>query len=308
MTATEQIEELQELLREDPENFRARRELAVTLLESGFPKEAAQNLVFLITKLPNDDELYYYLGVAYEKQKLFNRAKESYLKAIELNSANYDSIYNLGLVYIELKDFETAIDCFEQMVSQDINDSNSYFNMGLCYLKMGDLVSSIENFQNTIDINDDDLYAHFYIGNILFEMGLFQDAKDEFKKVIELSPDYSWAYYNLACIAYEENDYEQVSLNLDKTIELNPKDEIAYINYAKLLAKMDLYEEAKTVMYSAAENCANSGQILYYAAQMAKKCGNKDDYIMFLNNALENRDTLEIDVDKVMAELERASV
>lgn len=302
----EQIEEFQELLREDSENYRVRRELAVLLLDSGFPKEAGMHIKILIEKIPDDTELYYLYGVANEKQKRFKEAKDAYLKALEINSSNADALYNLGLVYIELNDFDNGIDCFEQIVSKDENDSNSYFNLGLCYFKKENFVKAIENFQNTIDINDNDVYAHFYIGNILFEMGVFEEAKEEFNRVIEISPDYSWAYYNLACIAYEENDYQQVALNLDKTIELNHKDEKAYINYAKLLVKMDLYDDAKKVMVSAADNCSNSGQIYYYAAQMSKNYGNQEDYIGFLNNALENRDTLDVDVNKVMAELEYA--
>ena len=135
----------------------------------------------------------------------------------------------------------------------------------------------------------------------------FEDAKDEFKRVTELSSDYSWAYYNLACIAFEEGNWEQVITYLDKTLELNPKDEGAYLNYALLLTKMNMYEKAKNIMNSAVENCPNKGQICYYMAHIAKAANENEDYISCLNLALENRATLEIDVDKVMAEIERAS-
>ena len=150
MTKSEQIEELQELLRDDPENYRARRELAMILIDSGFPKEASQHLVYLITKFPDDSDLHYNLGIAYEKQNLYNRAKESYLKSIELSPQNYDAIYNLGLVYTELKDYDSGIDCFLKILEYDNNDSNSYFNLGICYLKKGDLVKAIEHFQKQL--------------------------------------------------------------------------------------------------------------------------------------------------------------
>ena len=65
-----------------------------------------------------------------------------------------------------------------------------------------------------------------------------------------------------------------------------------------------MYEEAKSVMNSAAENCPDVGQICYYMAQLAKAVGNNEDYSAFLNLALENRNTLNIDVDKIMAEIE----
>ena len=308
MSKTEQIEELQEILREDSENYRARRELALILIDSGFAKEASQHLLYLIKKIKDDSSLYFNLGIAFEKQKLFKKARAAYIKSLEITPNYTDSIYNLGLVYTELQNYDKGIECFKRILAEDGNDSNSYFNLGICYLKKGDYAKAITNFQNTIDINDEDIYAHFYIGNILFEVKEFNSAKEEFHKVLELSPDYSWAYYNLACIAYEEGDYQAVSENLNKTIELNPKDEGAYINYAKLLAKMNMYEEAKTVFSAAVENCAEKGRLCYIAAQMAKNLGNTDDYIMYLNNALQYRETPNsIPVDKIMSEIEHAN-
>ena len=105
MSKSEQIEELQAILREDSENFRARRELALILIESGFAKEASMHLLYLIKKIPDDAELYFNLGVAYEKQKMFDKAKSSYITANKISPENMDIIYNLGLVLIELKNW-----------------------------------------------------------------------------------------------------------------------------------------------------------------------------------------------------------
>jgi tetratricopeptide (TPR) repeat protein len=160
MSKEEQIEELQEILREDSENYRARRELALVLIDAGFPKEASQHLRYLIRKIPDDIQLYYNLGIAYEKQKLFELAKDSYMSALNLEPENLDATYNLGLVYLELKDYKKCVECFNKVLAKDCNDSNSYFNLGLSYLKQGDTLKALENFQNTIDINNDDLYAH----------------------------------------------------------------------------------------------------------------------------------------------------
>ena len=74
MANEEKIEELQEILREDPQNFQARRELAILLIDAGFPKEAAQHLLYLAKTFPDDSAIYYNLGIAYEKQKEFKKA------------------------------------------------------------------------------------------------------------------------------------------------------------------------------------------------------------------------------------------
>ena len=52
MSKLDKIEELQNILKEDHSNFQARRQLAVLLLDSGFPKEALQHWTKKCMKKP----------------------------------------------------------------------------------------------------------------------------------------------------------------------------------------------------------------------------------------------------------------
>ena len=166
MSKLDKIEELQRLIKNDSANFQARRELAVLLMDCGFNEEALQHLTYLSWNFSYDEGIFYNLGIVYEKMKNFKKAKESYLKAIELEPNYSDAIYNMGLVHTELREYNEAIECFQKIIGEDPEDSNSYFNLGLVYFKKKDYIQAIENFQHTIDINDEDLYAHFYLGNI----------------------------------------------------------------------------------------------------------------------------------------------
>ena len=71
------IETLQALLKEDPSNFQARRELSFILVNNGFNEEAEGNLEYLCKYFPEDAELHYNLGIVYEKLKKFEKAKEA---------------------------------------------------------------------------------------------------------------------------------------------------------------------------------------------------------------------------------------
>ena len=79
-----EIENLQELLQKDPSNFQARRELSILLAQEGFNEEALSNLKYLSKYFPEDAEIWYNLGIQYEKVKDFRRAKKAYEKAIEI--------------------------------------------------------------------------------------------------------------------------------------------------------------------------------------------------------------------------------
>ena len=65
MSKLDKIEELQSLIKEDTQNFQARRELAVLLLDCGFNEEALQHLLYLSTVFSNDDGIFYNIGIVY---------------------------------------------------------------------------------------------------------------------------------------------------------------------------------------------------------------------------------------------------
>lgn len=308
MAKIDKIEELQNLLKEDSQNFQARRQLALLLTDCGFNDEALKNLFYLSKMIPNDSEIFYNLGIVYEKLKNLKKAKESYEKAIEIEPDAIDAIYNLGLVCTDLKEFNTAINCFQKVISTDESDSNSYFNLGLVYFKMNDFDNAKLYFEKTIELNREDIYAHFYLGNIFKANGDNNSARSEFENVLELSPDYSWAYYNLAVLDYENNDINSAINNLHKTIELNPLDIEAYKIYIKILAKIENYDEAEDILTQALDNCGENGDLYYIAGRLSKLQGDNIKYRINLQNALKNYKTLSISVPALKTELSKINI
>ena len=63
MSKIDKIEELLNILKQDHNNFQVRRQLAVLLLDAGFPNEALQHFIYLIKFFPEDSGLYYNLGI-----------------------------------------------------------------------------------------------------------------------------------------------------------------------------------------------------------------------------------------------------
>lgn len=115
MSKLDKIEELQNLLRDDSQNFQARRQLAVLLTDCGFNEEALKNLIYLSKVFKDDSGVFYNLGIVYEKLKNYKKAKESYMKALEIEPDAMDAVYNLGLVCTELGEYEHAIQCFKHV-------------------------------------------------------------------------------------------------------------------------------------------------------------------------------------------------
>ena len=135
MSKIDKIEELQNILKDDQTNFQARRELAVLLLDCGYPEEAKQHFLYL-SKIFNDDSgIFYNLGITYEKLKDLDKAEDAYKKAIEYAPDEIDAYYNLGLVYIDKKMYEKAVDCFEMYLTKTIMIQTPIFQSDFATLK-----------------------------------------------------------------------------------------------------------------------------------------------------------------------------
>ena len=140
--ATE-IENLQTLLQKDPSNFQARRELSILLAQNGFNEEALSNLKYLSKYFPEDAEIWYNLGIQYEKVKDFKHAKKAYEKAIEINPQD-DFYYNYGETLVELEEWDDALLAFQTVLKNNPKDGNTHFNLGLCYYKKEEIKSGFK--------------------------------------------------------------------------------------------------------------------------------------------------------------------
>ena len=127
MNDIQRFESLKKTIENDPTNFQARRELAVMCLDMGFDSMALKHLNYLANTFPNDANLYFNIGICWEKLKQFKFALNSYKKAVELKEDEPDFIYNLALCYENLGDDDEALMQFKRVVCLESDDSNSFF-------------------------------------------------------------------------------------------------------------------------------------------------------------------------------------
>lgn len=295
-----EIEKLQNLLQQDPSNFQARRELSVLLADSGFNEEALSNLQYLTKYFPEDADIFYNIGILFEKLKDFKKAKKSYKKAIELNPQD-DYYYNLGEVLVSLEEWDDAIEAFSSVIKNDSKDGNCYFNLGLCFLNKDEVNRAVDNFQKAVELNPNDIFAYFHLGNLYQKSGLTKFAIENYKKVLEISPDYSWAYYNLAYISYINNNLEEAKDYLLKTIQYNNQDIDAYKLLVKIYIREGEIEEAITLLETRLDKEEN-GDLYYVLSQVYKHVDKMVEYVNSLKKAFENSLTLTFPKDIVKKE------
>jgi tetratricopeptide (TPR) repeat protein len=304
LNEVQKFDALKKNIEEDPMNFQARRELVMLCLDQGLDEMALKHLNYLTEFFPEDANLHFNMGVAWEKIRQPECALKAYEAAVMLKPEEPDFLYNLALVAESLGELDRAMLTFKQAACLDCNDANTFFNIGYLYVAKNDPENAIKCFKRSLLLNPEDFFAYFYLGQEYKKIGEVDLAISAYNKVLELSHDYSWAYFNLGQIYWERNDVERALEMLNLTLSKNPKD----IEAHKLMLKILLQDgDARAAWQMAHEGLEKfeeaAGDFHYYIAKSCEALGESVNRLEHLKSALINQKTLKFDAGALKAEL-----
>jgi len=119
-----------------PNHTEARRNLAMSYMESGNPDEAKNHLIDVLRLDPKDVWGYLLLGNIYAKhEENFDAAEKFYLKAYELNPNDACLLNNYAALMMDRKKYKEAQELFTRAISINPTYPNSYFGLALSYFQ-----------------------------------------------------------------------------------------------------------------------------------------------------------------------------
>jgi tetratricopeptide (TPR) repeat protein len=191
-------------------------------------------------------------------------AEEQFLKAIDLEPANYDANHNLGELYIQSKKMAEAAPFLQK--AQDIHPSyDNGYDLALAYYLGGNLsqakqvVQNLEQIRNTgelhnllaqIDekngefvpaVNEYELAAHmdptegnlFDWGSELLLHRTYEPAIEVFKQGVQRYPNSPRLQIGLGMALYSRGTYDEAVKALIAAADLDPSDPRAYLFLSK---------------------------------------------------------------------------
>ncbi|HOK40223.1 MAG TPA: tetratricopeptide repeat protein [bacterium] len=210
--------------------------VATILSEKGYYNAAIEafNNALIYNKY---DFIYYNIGLLYEKLNLFDKAKENYLLALEMNYNNFDYNKSMGALLFKLKKYNEAKKYLDIAYKNNQNDYETLFMLAYVFYNEGNFESAIQLFKDVLNNNPSQsvlVATYKNLGNILNLMGKTDEAINYYLKGISIKNDDGILYYNTA-LAY-----------------INLKDYNTAIQYLKTAQKY-LPDEPK--IYTALGNC-----------------------------------------------------
>ena len=135
------------------------------------PLKVIEYLNHAIKLQPDDAEMYYNRGVAYDNLGQYQPAIMDYSQAIRLKPDYADAYYNRGTLYNEIGRYQQAIDDFNQAIRLKPNDAEAYHNRGFAYDRLDKPLQAIEEYNQAIRLKSDYAAAYMNRGIDYFSQG-----------------------------------------------------------------------------------------------------------------------------------------
>jgi tetratricopeptide (TPR) repeat protein len=130
-------------------------------------------------------------GQEYLKNMQVNKAKEVFLKAIDVSPDKPDGYYGLGVCYTincgaNIENCKEGIKYLDKVLQMDAKYRRAYYNRAICRDKLGNSQGAIDDLdiQISLDNTDPDYYHNRAV--IKLQLGDTTDACNDFKKSYDL--------------------------------------------------------------------------------------------------------------------------
>lgn len=138
---------------------------------------------------PENSDVYYYLGVYYEKLKDYEGAKEQYIKSIHLDEKSVESHQNLGKVYFQLGEYEKSLTESELAFEYDNECFDALANKGFALYRLKRYSEALEVFNKVYEHDkEEDLNIMNDIANCFYHLIDIDSCLYWIEKVLKIDP------------------------------------------------------------------------------------------------------------------------
>ena len=174
-----------------------------------------------------------------QKTIYLDQAIEQLSKGVSLIPNYNDAWYNLGIAYKEKNDFKNAVNAFEQARSYKAFDTDEKLsNAGIAYGNNGQLDKAITDLKAAIALNPNSSDNYNNLGLYLGENKMYDESFASFEKALAIKPAFDKAYYNRGNIYAQKSDFRSAIDNYKKALSINPSYADAYNNLGNCYAVM----------------------------------------------------------------------
>jgi len=169
------------------------------------------------------DLAYNNLGALYELIGETHKAKQNYLKALEINPAYNETAGRLARLYLIQGNLENAERLYRQQLSNRPN-AEALAGLAAVYFEMGRYNLAESHYRQVIGQFGANSAVENDLGNCLFKQGRFGEAEQHYLQAVQLTPIEPLALRNLALTQIHQGRKEEPREALTHYLERCPDD------------------------------------------------------------------------------------
>ena len=189
------------------------------------------------------------LGLDYRKAGFLNRALRTFLKVLENQPSNMETLEETEKIYEEMKDWANAYAIRQRIARLAKGDHDHILahhqtELGKAYQEEGQLSKARSCYNKAISIDKTCVDAYLHLGDLHFGRQEYKKAIDTWKKVVQVAPRFTFLAYRRLEGAYARmENLKPVEDFLKECAQLN-SDAFTRLALARYLYKEQDYEGA----------------------------------------------------------------
>nr|WP_245198410.1 tetratricopeptide repeat protein [Jiella mangrovi] len=185
---------LRRAVRDYPNDKRAYTALADVLSADKNYAEAADalNKAIELAKADNsaDWNLYYQRGIAYERQKMWDKAEPDFKKALELSPDQPQVLNYLGYSWVDMnRNLDQGLDMIKRAVELRPNDGYIIDSLGWAYYRLGRYEDAVEQLERAVLITPMDPTINDHLGDAYWHVGRRREARFQWERALVGKPE-----------------------------------------------------------------------------------------------------------------------
>ena len=182
----------------------------------------------IILSYPDARDLAYNnLGVLHELTGETEKAKQSYLKALEVNPHYRETASRLGRLCLAQGDRANAEKCYRLQL-ENYPTLDAMVGLASVYYQSGRYNEAESHYRRAIGQFGETSALENDLGNCLFKMAHFEDAESCYLRAVGLAPTELLAWRNLAATQTRLGKYVEAMAAIDKYLDICAEDPAAF--------------------------------------------------------------------------------
>ena len=257
--------QLEQLVRELPQNFDVHELLGMVYSAQGRESDAAEHLQTAVRLNPNSAAARTNLATSLVRLHRLTPAEVEFKKALALGPANYDTNHNLGEFYIAAGKIALAVPLLEKAHQVKPEAYDNGYDLSLAYLETGKDAEA-ERVVKALLARKDTAELHNLLGDIEEKKGNFLGAEHEYETAAHMDPSESNLFDWASELLLHRTLDPAVEIFKDATLRY-PKSQRLAVGLGMALFSRGNYDDAVKALLRAADLNPSNPQCYYFLSK-----------------------------------------